>query len=114
MNTELLSASPFPYRGPPELQRDIVAALMQVVDPELALSVVDLGLIYGIEVEADRVGVTMTMTSAACPVTDLITEDVEAELERVLPAGCWIEVKVVWSPPWTPAMMSDSARRFME
>ena len=59
---------PFPYRGPPGLQAGVVAALKQVVDPELALSVVDLGLIYGVEIDPGQARVVMTMTSAACPV----------------------------------------------
>jgi len=113
MNTEASPACPFPYRGPPELQKSIVSALKLVVDPEVALSIVDLGLVYGVEIDAEKARVTMTMTSAACPVTDVITEDVEAELERVLPAGSWIEVDLVWEPAWTPELMSDSARRFM-
>jgi metal-sulfur cluster biosynthetic enzyme len=113
MNIDTMPACPFPYHGPPELQRSIVAALKQVVDPELALSVVDLGLIYGVKIDSHKACVTMTMTSVACPVTDLITEDVEDELEHVLPAGTWVEVVLVWEPAWTPERMSDSARRFM-
>ena len=113
MNTDAAAACPFPYQGPPVLQPAIVSALKQVVDPEVALSVVDLGLIYGVEIGEGVARVAMTMTSAACPVTDMITDDVEAELERVLPAGCLIVVALVWAPAWTPAMMSASARRFM-
>ena len=55
-----------------------------------------------------------TLTSAACPVTDLIVEEVEHELDRVLPPDCLIEVELCWEPPWTPAMMSERARRFMQ
>ena len=54
------------------------------------------------------------MTSAACPVTDLIVEEVESELDRVLPAGCAIDVEWCWEPPWTPDQMSERARRFMQ
>jgi metal-sulfur cluster biosynthetic enzyme len=113
MNTEAAPACPFPYSGPLDLQQAIVSALKQVVDPEVALSVVDLGLICGVEVEDEAARVTMTMTSAACPVTEVIMDDVEFELERVLPAGCLVEVNLVWDPAWTPEMMSESARRFM-
>jgi metal-sulfur cluster biosynthetic enzyme len=113
MNIEAAPACPFPYKGPPELQKAIVSALKQVVDPEVALSVVDLGLIYSVEIGEETARVTMTMTSAACPVTDVIRDDVEVDLERVLPAGFRIEVELVWEPAWTPEMMSESARRFM-
>jgi len=113
MNTEAAPACPFPYQGPQDLQETIVSALKQVVDPEVALSVVDLGLIYGVEVDDEAARVTMTMTSAACPVTEVIMDDVEFELERVLPAGCLVEVVLVWDPAWTPEMMSESAKRFM-
>jgi metal-sulfur cluster biosynthetic enzyme len=95
------------------LQAAVVSALHQVVDPEVALSVVDLGLIYAVEIGDDRARVRMTMTSAACPVADVIVGEVEAELARLLPAGCWIEVELVWEPFWTPEMMSERARRFM-
>lgn len=111
--SEAAAAGPFPYQGPPELQKAVVSALHQVVDPELALSVVDLGLVYGVEIGADTARVRMTMTSAACPVIDVILGDAEAELDRVLPAGCFIELELVWEPPWTPEMMSERARRFM-
>jgi metal-sulfur cluster biosynthetic enzyme len=53
------------------------------------------------------------MTSAACPVADLIIEEVEHELDRVLPAGCPAEVELCWEPAWTPEMMSERGKRFM-
>lgn len=111
--TETESDCPFPYQGPPELLPAVLAALHQVVDPEVALSIVDLGLVYGVEIGEDKAKVRMTMTSAACPVTDVIMADVETELERVLPGGSWVEVELVWDPFWTPEMMSERARRFM-
>jgi len=91
----------------------VIDALTRVVDPEVALSIVDVGLIYGVTIDAERAHVRMTMTSAACPVTDVIIEDVENELDRVLPPGCVIDVELCWEPAWTPEMMSERARRFM-
>jgi metal-sulfur cluster biosynthetic enzyme len=114
MNAATDPAPPFPYDGPDELRRSVVAALTNVVDPEVALSIVDVGLIYGVTITAGHAHVRMTMTSAACPVTDLIVEEVEGELDRVLPEGCAIEIELVWDPPWTPAMLSARARRFMQ
>lgn len=90
------------------------AALARVVDPELALSIVDLGLVYGLELDTGRAHVRLTMTSPACPVIDVIVEDVESELDRVLPPGCTIAVELCWEPPWAPSMMSERARRFLE
>ena len=71
----------YPYAGPEPLRQKIAAALQRVVDPELALSIVDVGLVYGVTVTDAKAHVLLTMTSAACPVTDLIIEDVEAQLD---------------------------------
>jgi metal-sulfur cluster biosynthetic enzyme len=95
------------------MRQAITAALTRVVDPELALSIVDIGLIYGVTLDATALRVRMTMTSAACPVTDVVVDEVEHELARVAPPGLPIQVDVVWDPPWTPARMSPRARRFM-
>ena len=115
MNDEPMprDASPFPYSGPPDLRAPIEAALRQVVDPEVALTIVDVGLVYGVTVTDDRVHVVMTMTSAACPVTDVILADVETELDAVLPAASKIQVELVWEPPWTTDRMSRRAKAFM-
>lgn len=106
--------APFPYEGPPELQQPIVDALTRVVDPEVALSIVDVGLIYGVQVSADQAHVRMTMTSAACPVADLILDEAETELDRVLPPQYAIHVELCWEPAWGPERMSERARRFMQ
>lgn len=111
--TESPASVPFPYAGPPELSQPVVAALTRVVDPEVALSIVDVGLVYGVTITPDTARVRLTMTSAACPVADMIIEEVEHELDRVLPAGCSIDVELCWDPPWSPEMMSERGRRFM-
>ena len=105
--------APFPYDGPAALRQPIIDALEQVVDPEVALNIVDVGLVYGVSVDATRLHVRLTMTSAACPVVDVIIDDVERELDRVAPAGLRIEVELVWEPAWTSERMSESAKRFM-
>jgi metal-sulfur cluster biosynthetic enzyme len=105
--------SPFPYAGPDTLRRPILDALTRVVDPEVAMSIVDVGLIYGVAVDDQRVHVLLTMTSAACPVADAIIDDVEHELDRVVPAHLKIAVELVWEPPWTADRMSERAKCFM-
>ena len=107
------ASSPFPYEGPIDLQQPVVDALTRVVDPEVSLSIVDMGLIYGVTIAAGNVQVRMSMTSAACPTADLIVEEVENELDRVLPADCMIDVELCWEPAWTPDKMSERAKRFM-
>jgi metal-sulfur cluster biosynthetic enzyme len=107
------AGSPYPYSGPDGLRRPIDDALRQVVDPEVAMSIVDVGLVYGVTVTDELVNVTMTMTSAACPVTDVIVGDFEAELDRVVPPQFKLHVDLVWEPPWTTDRMSPRAKAFM-
>ena len=103
----------FIYDGPQELLPLIVDALERVVDPEVALNIVDVGLVYGVVVKDNRIDLNVTMTSAACPVTDVIVDDIETQLDRVMPPDMLIHVELVWEPPWTPERMSDQARGFM-
>jgi metal-sulfur cluster biosynthetic enzyme len=95
------------------LRQPIARALQSVVDPELALSIVDVGLVYGVTVRDDRVHVLVTMTSVACPVTETIVEEIEAELQRVVRAPMAIDVELVWEPPWSAARMSAAGKAFM-
>lgn len=85
-------------------------ALSRVVDPEAGVNIVDLGLVYGIEVSPRSIQVRMTMTSAACPMTELIVDDMHEQLAAVLPPDVAIDVELVWDPPWTPDRMSQAAR----
>lgn len=101
------------YTGPEHLRGTIARALQQVVDPEVAMNIVDVGLVYGVTVDGEHVKVTMTMTSAACPVADLIVGDVEAEVEQALPRPMRVEVQLVWQPPWSTDRMSERAKTFM-
>ena len=85
-------------------------ALRQVDDPEAGMNIVDLGLVYGVEATADAVLVDMTMTSAACPMADLIAERAREVIASVVPEGTKVEVRLVWDPPWTPDKMSEDAK----
>ena len=86
-------------------------ALRQVDDPEAGMNIVDLGLVYGVAVAADAVQVDLTMTSAACPLADLIVERVRSAIDAIVPEGTAVEVRLVWDPPWTPDRMSEIARQ---
>jgi len=96
-----------------ELLADMEEAMRDVVDPELGINVVDLGLLYGLDVEKSETGtvalVDMTLTSAACPLTDVIEDQV---LTALVGAGLVSEIKInwVWNPPWGPDKITDDGR----
>ena len=90
---------------------EVREALRGVIDPELGVNVVDLGLVYGVAVDADSVRVEMTMTSPACPLGDYLRDLVDATVRGHVPGVKRVEVELVWSPEWTPERMSDAARR---
>lgn len=108
-----MSGMPFAYDGPPALGEAVAAALRRVVDPEFALSIVDIGLVDAVALRGNELQVRVTMTSPACPVADVIVEDIEHELGRAVPAQLLIRVDVVWEPPWSADRMSAAARTFM-
>jgi metal-sulfur cluster biosynthetic enzyme len=108
-----MQPKPYPYTGPEDLRQPIDDALHRVLDPEVGLSVADVGLIYGVDVGDDTVHVRLTMTSAACPLADVIIEDLTRELDSVLPPELALRVELVWDPPWTPERMSVVARLSM-
>lgn len=108
-----MNLPPFAYEGPEALRQPITDALRKVVDPEVAMSIVDVGLVYGVTVTDQKLHALVTMTSAACPVADLILEEIEMELDRAMPPELLIQVELVWEPPWTSERMSASAKRFM-
>jgi metal-sulfur cluster biosynthetic enzyme len=84
------------------ISRDqITQALREVFDPELGMSVVDLGLIYDVQVEAGRVRITMTLTTPGCPLHDSMTEWVRQAAGRI-PGVDEVEVAITFEPPWTP------------
>lgn len=84
--------------------------LRQVIDPEVGRDIVSLGLVYRVDISADRLVIEMTMTSPACPMGDMIIDDAYAVLAGHLPAQCTPKIVLVWSPPWDPSMMSPKSR----
>ena len=87
-------------------------ALRSVDDPEAGMNIVDLGLIYEIAVAPARVTVEMTMTTQACPMTDMIMAQARAAIEGGAAPGTESDLRLVWDPPWTPDKMSGMAREF--
>lgn len=97
---------------PTPITEDLVRdALSTVIDPEAGMNVVDLGLVYAIEIADERIHVRMTMTTPACPMGDMILDQAHAAIATVAPDAA-IELELVWDPPWTPALMSENARGF--
>ena len=85
-------------------------ALRTVNDPEVGMNVVDLGLVYGVEVDGADVSVRLTMTSPACPLGDVIVENAAAVIRAAAPGVRKVDIALVWDPPWTPDRMSEAAR----
>lgn len=107
---KLFGRKPAPPPSPASLTEDAVRqALSQVMDPEIGINIVDLGLIHALEVSAQRIGVTMTLTSPTCPMGDLLLDSVEDALRRLAPAA-EVALEVVWDPPWSADRMSPAAK----
>jgi metal-sulfur cluster biosynthetic enzyme len=85
-------------------------ALRTVNDPEVGMNLVDLGLVYRVEVEGADVRVQLTMTSPACPLGDVIVENAQGAIRAAAPGTGKIDIALVWDPPWTPDRMSEAAR----
>jgi metal-sulfur cluster biosynthetic enzyme len=88
---------------------DVVEALRQVEDPELGMDIVELGLLYDVEVDDSKVKVVYSLTSMGCPAGPMIQQNVE-EVVRSMPEVSDVETELTWDPPWTPEKMSDDAK----
>jgi metal-sulfur cluster biosynthetic enzyme len=88
----------------------VMDALGGVIDPELGISVVELGLIYGVEVDGGKVRVKMTFTTPACPMLNLIVSNVEDAVRKVEGVED-VSVQLVWEPPWTPDKMTEAGKK---
>jgi metal-sulfur cluster biosynthetic enzyme len=90
---------------------DVMEAMHDVVDPELGINVVDLGLVYGVHVDAAGVAtIDMTLTSAACPLTDVIEDQTRNALSGLVAES---KINWVWMPPWGPDKITDSGREML-
>lgn len=89
----------------------ILEALRSVIDPELGVDIVELGLVYRVALADDRAEVLMTMTSPTCPAGAQLAREAEAAVRRAAPHLARVDVRVVWDPPWQPSFMSEEAKR---
>ena len=88
---------------------DVIEALHQVEDPELGMDIVDLGLLYDVDVEGSKIKVTHSLTSMGCPAGPLIAEDMAGAARQVEGIEN-VELELTFDPPWTPDRMSDDAK----
>ena len=90
-------------------KEDVKEALRGVEDPELGMDIVELGLLYDVEVEGPKVKVVHSLTSMGCPAGPMIQEDI-SRTAREVPGVEDVEIELTWDPPWTPERMSDDAK----
>ncbi|NLE50960.1 MAG: metal-sulfur cluster assembly factor [Chloroflexi bacterium] len=88
----------------------VLDALRTVIDPELGINIVDLGLVYDIHVEGENIDILMTMTTPACPLGAHITAEATYAIEQATGSRD-VAIDLVWSPAWTPMMMSLAAKQ---
>jgi metal-sulfur cluster biosynthetic enzyme len=90
-----------------EAEEEILEALRDVVDPELGINVVDLGLVYGVNLADEVATLDMTLTSAACPLTDVIEDQAASALDGLVKD---VKINWVWLPPWGPDKITEDGR----
>ena len=97
------------------ITEDIVfAALESVIDPELGLNIVDLGLIYSVDIEeGGHITITMTLTTPGCPLHASFVQEIERVLWQSIPDLTGVSVELVWDPPWNPMMISPEGRALL-
>ena len=93
---------------PPE---EILTALRTVLDPEVGINLIDLGLVYGIDIQGRNVRIEMTMTSPTCQLSSYLKQSLERAICARAPEIETVEITMVWQPAWDPSMMSQDARR---
>lgn len=95
-----------------QVSDNLWSALQEINDPEFPISLVDLGLIYGIAFEEGRVRVQITFTAMGCPAMEMILEDVRTRLLRE-PGVSQVEIETVWDPPWTKSRLTERGRQML-
>ncbi|MEK6690188.1 MAG: metal-sulfur cluster assembly factor [Nitrospirota bacterium] len=92
-------------------REQILDALRDVIDPEIGINIADLGLVYSAEEKDGEFSVSMTMTTAACPMGNMLRAQARDAIKKRFPEARSVNVELVWTPPWNPDMMSESAKR---
>lgn len=87
----------------------IYEKLKEIYDPEVGINIVDMGLIYSLDIADSKVEITMTLTSPGCPAGPQILSQIDSQVKTVDGIED-VDIKVVWSPPWSPDMLSEEAR----
>jgi metal-sulfur cluster biosynthetic enzyme len=93
--------------------QDVLDALRVVKDPEIGVSIVDLGLVYRARRTPEEIDVALTLTTPSCPLSELLVQDAREILQTRFAATPAIRVELVWDPPWTPDRMSEAARQLL-
>lgn len=89
---------------------EVLAALSGVADPEVGIDIVELGLVYGVDIGDNRIRISMTTTSPACPTAMLMVEEARAAVAVLAPTAD-IDIELVWAPAWEPGRMSENAKK---
>lgn len=101
-----------PMQSKMPTEEEVRNVLRNVIDPEVGLNIVDLGLIYGVGISDNRLHIDLTMTTQACPMSEMILDNARQMLAALLPADAEIELNLVWEPPWNPGKMGEYARHY--
>ena len=91
-------------------KEDVMKVLKTCYDPEIPVDIVDLGLVYGVNVKGNDVKIKMTLTAPGCPMHSMITADVEEKVKKIKGVKK-VDVELVWDPPWSPDRMSPKIRK---
>lgn len=107
------ASSPEQTQAPKEItQEAVLEVLSEVYDPEIPIDIVNLGLIYGVDIEGSHVHIRMTMTAPGCPASTQIAGESKIVVEE-MPGVESVEIEIVWDPPWDPSKMSEEAQQSM-
>jgi metal-sulfur cluster biosynthetic enzyme len=97
------------FRGGPVSEAQVVGALRECYDPEIPIDIYELGLVYGVDIDADAIAVRMTLTSRDCPSARSIPEDVKRRIAALGQSN--VNVEIVWDPPWHPSRISAEGKQ---
>jgi len=93
-------------------KKEVLKILKNCYDPEIPVNIVDLGLIYDVKINSNKVAIKMTLTALGCPLSGIITQDIKQKVS-LLKGVKDVDVEIVFDPPWTPEKMSANARKIL-